>query len=302
MADAHGSGPCVRKDVGVQLPPCPPRSQDERPESGDVRRSRAFGPRRPVAASRTVRAVSGRTGSWSVGPRSATSVAPGRTWSAACSLEVAMSRSCDDRDEDSDRARARPPPAVAIIRSLPGPKAAARTLRRRCAGRSRCSRLRARVMPRLPAACRGRSAARRVTSRGSGAHEPDVDDLERPRRCSRRWPDAESAWASAAGLRRRPRRQRWPPDLAHPLLILAALPPGSTAAITASLVQLAGDPAADGTGCHQVSIGDAGPARRAATRPRSAPRSARAMPGVATPARTAGAGRPALLHTARARG
>src|SRR5690349_4006094 len=23
MADAHGSGPCVRKDVGVQLPPCP---------------------------------------------------------------------------------------------------------------------------------------------------------------------------------------------------------------------------------------------------------------------------------------
>src|SRR5687767_3235136 len=22
MADAHGSGPCVRKDVGVQLPPC----------------------------------------------------------------------------------------------------------------------------------------------------------------------------------------------------------------------------------------------------------------------------------------
>src|SRR5690348_2721096 len=24
MADAHGSGPCVRKDVGVQLPPCPP--------------------------------------------------------------------------------------------------------------------------------------------------------------------------------------------------------------------------------------------------------------------------------------
>jgi hypothetical protein len=25
MADAHGSGPCVRKDVGVQLPPCPPQ-------------------------------------------------------------------------------------------------------------------------------------------------------------------------------------------------------------------------------------------------------------------------------------
>jgi hypothetical protein len=25
MADAHGSGPCVRKDVGVQLPPRPPR-------------------------------------------------------------------------------------------------------------------------------------------------------------------------------------------------------------------------------------------------------------------------------------
>ncbi len=24
MADAHGSGPCVREDVGVQLPPCPP--------------------------------------------------------------------------------------------------------------------------------------------------------------------------------------------------------------------------------------------------------------------------------------
>src|SRR5690349_2774108 len=24
MADAHGSGPCVRKDVGVQLPPSPP--------------------------------------------------------------------------------------------------------------------------------------------------------------------------------------------------------------------------------------------------------------------------------------
>src|SRR4051812_50220867 len=24
MADAHGSGPCVRKDVGVQLPPRPP--------------------------------------------------------------------------------------------------------------------------------------------------------------------------------------------------------------------------------------------------------------------------------------
>src|SRR6266536_4858816 len=23
MADAHGSGPCVRKDVGVQLPPSP---------------------------------------------------------------------------------------------------------------------------------------------------------------------------------------------------------------------------------------------------------------------------------------
>jgi hypothetical protein len=28
MADAHGSGPCVRKDVGVQLPPCP-RSRPE---------------------------------------------------------------------------------------------------------------------------------------------------------------------------------------------------------------------------------------------------------------------------------
>src|SRR5690349_5051208 len=26
MADAHGSGPCVRKDVGVQLPPCPLRT------------------------------------------------------------------------------------------------------------------------------------------------------------------------------------------------------------------------------------------------------------------------------------
>src|SRR3954447_4311987 len=26
MADAHGSGPCVRKDVGVQLPPCPLQS------------------------------------------------------------------------------------------------------------------------------------------------------------------------------------------------------------------------------------------------------------------------------------
>src|SRR3954452_15529135 len=26
MADAHGSGPCVRKDVGVQLPPRPPCS------------------------------------------------------------------------------------------------------------------------------------------------------------------------------------------------------------------------------------------------------------------------------------
>src|SRR5665213_2005389 len=24
MADAHGSGPCVREDVGVQLPPRPP--------------------------------------------------------------------------------------------------------------------------------------------------------------------------------------------------------------------------------------------------------------------------------------
>jgi hypothetical protein len=28
MADAHGSGPCVRKDVGVQLPPCPRQSWD----------------------------------------------------------------------------------------------------------------------------------------------------------------------------------------------------------------------------------------------------------------------------------
>ena len=28
MADAHGSGPCVRKDVGVQLPPCPPNHWD----------------------------------------------------------------------------------------------------------------------------------------------------------------------------------------------------------------------------------------------------------------------------------
>jgi hypothetical protein len=27
MADAHGSGPCVRKDVGVQLPPRPPFTQ-----------------------------------------------------------------------------------------------------------------------------------------------------------------------------------------------------------------------------------------------------------------------------------
>src|SRR4051812_2064151 len=27
MADAHGSGPCVRKDVGVQLPPCPPEER-----------------------------------------------------------------------------------------------------------------------------------------------------------------------------------------------------------------------------------------------------------------------------------
>jgi len=30
MADAHGSGPCVRKDVGVQLPPCPPQRPRKR--------------------------------------------------------------------------------------------------------------------------------------------------------------------------------------------------------------------------------------------------------------------------------
>jgi hypothetical protein len=32
MADAHGSGPCVRKDVGVQLPPCPPCEVSIHPE------------------------------------------------------------------------------------------------------------------------------------------------------------------------------------------------------------------------------------------------------------------------------
>ena len=33
MADAHGSGPCVRKDVGVQLPPRPPAPGDPCPQS-----------------------------------------------------------------------------------------------------------------------------------------------------------------------------------------------------------------------------------------------------------------------------
>ncbi len=33
MADAHGSGPCVRKDVGVQLPPCPRESSLARSEA-----------------------------------------------------------------------------------------------------------------------------------------------------------------------------------------------------------------------------------------------------------------------------
>src|SRR5213078_4353865 len=40
MADAHGSGPCVRKDVGVQLPPCPHTilgNTPDRPRRGDAR-------------------------------------------------------------------------------------------------------------------------------------------------------------------------------------------------------------------------------------------------------------------------
>src|SRR5664279_3902102 len=40
MADAHGSGPCVRKDVGVQLPPCPLwlRQTMKGPGRGDAHR------------------------------------------------------------------------------------------------------------------------------------------------------------------------------------------------------------------------------------------------------------------------
>jgi hypothetical protein len=33
MADAHGSGPCVRKDVGVQVPPRPPSTNSVRADS-----------------------------------------------------------------------------------------------------------------------------------------------------------------------------------------------------------------------------------------------------------------------------
>src|SRR5512132_1399256 len=58
MADAHGSGPCVRKDVGVQLPPCPPSSNGTR-----RRRVPLPGPGRDVGkttAGRSVLAVAGR--------------------------------------------------------------------------------------------------------------------------------------------------------------------------------------------------------------------------------------------------
>src|SRR3712207_1455351 len=42
MADAHGSGPCVRKDVGVQLPPCPPARRAG--PSGPARRRQGSDP------------------------------------------------------------------------------------------------------------------------------------------------------------------------------------------------------------------------------------------------------------------
>jgi hypothetical protein len=52
MADAHGSGPCVRKDVGVQLPPCPP-ARRAGPFRGPARRLSGKSPRdsrqRPAA-------------------------------------------------------------------------------------------------------------------------------------------------------------------------------------------------------------------------------------------------------------
>lgn len=47
MADAHGSGPCVRKDVGVQLPPCPPWYEGR--DSGSLRLAAADHVGRPVS-------------------------------------------------------------------------------------------------------------------------------------------------------------------------------------------------------------------------------------------------------------
>src|SRR3954453_13895244 len=54
MADAHGSGPCVRKDVGVQLPPCPPNPEGFPTSSGRCdrhphERAGSHSPRPPTA-------------------------------------------------------------------------------------------------------------------------------------------------------------------------------------------------------------------------------------------------------------
>src|SRR5687767_11207830 len=42
MADAHGSGPCVRKDVGVQLPPRPHTHDPQRSVRSQLRSPRAL--------------------------------------------------------------------------------------------------------------------------------------------------------------------------------------------------------------------------------------------------------------------
>ena len=55
MADAHGSGPCVRKDVGVQLPPRPHAPGDPCPRkarSGVAHASRGAEPRGPASRGR----------------------------------------------------------------------------------------------------------------------------------------------------------------------------------------------------------------------------------------------------------
>ncbi len=85
MADAHGSGPCVRKDVGVQLPPCPresslARSEAELPSRGAFSLCHPGG-QPPGTPGRTSRVARSEAKLPPGGAFSLCHTSPGPTWS-----------------------------------------------------------------------------------------------------------------------------------------------------------------------------------------------------------------------------